>query len=439
VTTHVAVIGAGLAGTASALHLRRAGVAKVSLIDRGIAPGRGVAYGTRRPEHLLNVPARRMAVFPDDPDHFVRWLEPHGLGPEDYAERRQFGAYLIELLGQADGIDRIAAEAVDVEGDAVRLDDGRRIAADAFILALGNLRPAIPGGIDPAALGAAWVGDPWSPALAEGLATDAPVVLLGTALTAIDAVLTLDALGHRGPILAISRRGLAPRASGPREPMGAPNEPLPADALGLLRRTRRRGAEIGWRSAVHELRSVTTDLWRGATDSERRRFLRHLRPWWDVHRHRIAPAVGAAIDRIEAEGRLVFAAGRIVSGGAAAGAAFVDWQPRGKANVERAVAARIVNCTGPELDISRAGEALLEAMLTAERIRPDPYRLGIDVDPHCRAFDAAGTPSDRLFAIGPMTRGAFWESIAAGDIAAQAQAIARRIAGERVFKSAGNG
>ncbi len=426
---HVAVVGAGLSGAAQALHLRRVGVRKVTLIEREGTLGRGIAYGTPRPEHLLNVSARRMAVFPDDPDHFVRWLAPHGLGAEDYAERRQFGNYMAELLAAADGIERVEAEAVDIADGAVRLGDGRSIAADAFVLALGNFRPALPAGIDPAALGAAWIGDPWSPALAEGLAPDAPVVLLGTGLTAIDAALTLDALGYRGPILAVSRRGLAPRSSGPREPMGAPDDALPADALGLLRRIRRRGAEIGWRSAVHELRSVTRELWRSAGDAERRRFLRHLRPWWDVHRHRVAPAVGAAIDRMESEGRLVFAAGRIVSATSAAGGATLDWRPRRSDRIVRTEAARIVNCTGPELDIARAGEPLLDALLASGRIRPDPYRLGIDVDEHCRALDHDGAPSDRLFALGPMTRGAFWESIAAGDIAAQAHAIARRIAG----------
>lgn len=428
--SHVAVVGAGLSGAAQALHLRRAGIARVSLIEREGTPGRGIAYGTHRPEHLLNVPARRMAVFPDDPDHFARWLAPLGLGAEDYAERRQFGEYMAGLLAAADGIDRVEAEAVDIADGAVRLGDDRSIAADAVVLALGNFRPALPAGIEPAPLGAAWIGDPWSPALAEGLAPDAPVVLLGTGLTAIDAALTLDSLGHCGPILAVSRRGLAPRASGPREPMGAPDEPLPADALGLLRRTRRRGAEIGWRSAVHELRSVTSSLWRDASDSERRRFLRHLRPWWDVHRHRVAPAVGAAIGRMEGEGRLVFAAGRIVSAAPAPDGATIVWRRRGGGRVESVAAARIVNCTGPELDIARAGEPLLDALLAGGRIRPDRDRLGIDVDEHCRVLDRSGAPSNSLYALGPMTRGAFWESIAAGDIAAQAQAIARRIAGQ---------
>ena len=425
----VAVIGAGLAGTAVALHLRRAGLSNVSLIEREREPGCGVAYGTARPEHLLNVPARRMNVFPDDPGHFVRWLVPHGLGAEDYAERRQFGAYMRSLLAaEGEAIDIVKGEAVGIADGAVRLADGRAVSADAVVLALGNLQPAIPAGIEPAPLGKAWVGDPWSPDLAEGLAPDARIVLLGTGLTAIDAALTLDALGHAGPILAVSRRGLAPRASGPREPMSAPHEALPADALGLLRRTRRRSSEVGWRSAIHELRSVTCNLWRGAADEERRRFIRHLRPWWDVHRHRVAPAVGAAIARLQEAGRLDFAAGRIVSAEPSPAGATLHWRPRGDHRIRSVSAARIVNCTGPELDIERAGDCLLDSLIAAGRIRPDPYRLGIDVDEESRALDRAGQASNHLFAIGPMTRGAFWESIAVGDIGAQAHKIAARIA-----------
>ena len=207
--------------------------------------------------------------------------------------------------------------------------------------------------------------------------------------------------------------------------MTAPLEPLPADCLSLLRRVRRRSAEVGWRSAVHELRNITQAIWAAASLEERRRFLRHLRPWWDVHRHKIAPAVAATIGRMEEEGRLRFAGGRILSivpDGA------VRWRPRGRGDDQGLRAARIVNCTGPELDIGRAGERLLDALLARGRIRRDPLRTGIDVDTDCRAIAADGSDSETLYAIGPVTRGTFWESVAVPDIRVQAQRVARQIA-----------
>jgi uncharacterized NAD(P)/FAD-binding protein YdhS len=430
---HVAVVGAGASGTIQALHLLDAGIGRVTLVEREREPGRGTAYGTVRPEHLLNVPARRMIVWPDDPDQFARWCTERGGGPEEYAPRRRFGDYLSGLLAAAsDRVAVVRGEAVAIAADGgcerVALADGRALAADAVVLALGNLRPAPVAGVLPSRLGSLHVDDPWFGDLADGLGAADTVLLIGTGLTAIDAALTLDALGFAGRILALSRRGLVPRASLKREPSPPPRADFPADCAGLLRAVRRRGEAIGWREAVHEVRQAVRLLWSRAPLAERRRFIRHLRPWWDVHRHRIAPAVAERIAALQAEGRLGFAAGRIRSAEADGDAAAVTWRPRGGGADRRLRVRRIVNCTGPELDIARAGEPLLDALLGAGRIRPDGCRLGIDVDPQCRALAAAGEPSGSLYAIGPMTRGAFWESIAVSDIAAQAGAVARRIA-----------
>ncbi|MGQ0660645.1 FAD/NAD(P)-binding protein [Sphingosinicella sp.] len=431
---HVAVVGAGLSGALQAIHLVHAGAGKVSLIERSRVPGRGVAYGTDRPEHLLNVPARRMSAYPDRPDHFTDWWSARGGDEEGYAPRMVYGDYVRAQLAEAmHGIEIVSGEAVDISsiagGEEVRLSDGRTIAADAVVLAPGNLEPAVPGRFDVAALGAAWIGDPWAADLGEGLGADATIVILGTGLTAVDTALTLDARGFTGRMLALSRRGLSPRAHEPREPMVAPQEQLPTSCAGLTRRLRRRSAEVGWRSAVHELRSVTQGLWRDASAVERGRFLRHLRPWWDVHRHRIAPAVGATIARLEREGRLAFVPGKIVAVEPAGTGARLIWRPRGSDRVETVEAARIVNCTGPEMNIVRAGEPLFDALIAAGRIRPDPLRIGLDVDWDCRVLGGDGAPSATLSAIGPVTRGTFWESVAVPDIRVQAERVAKRLAG----------
>jgi uncharacterized NAD(P)/FAD-binding protein YdhS len=435
--THVAIIGAGLSGALQAIHLARAGATKVTLVERGRAPGRGVAYGTGRPEHLLNVPARRMSAFPDQPDDFMDWFaRTHGGDAEDYAPRKVYGDYICARLAEAgERIDIVPGEAVDVaraaDGEHLKLADGREIVADAAILAPGNFPPALPARIDTEALGSAWIGDPWSEFDIEGLGADDAVVLIGTGLTAVDAILTLDALGFAGRILAISRRGLAPRAHRPREPLVAPPPgDLPATCIGMLRHVRRRAGEVGWMSAVHELRPITQGIWLAASEAERRRFLRHLRPWWDVHRHRIAPTVASTVGRLHGEGRLTFAAGRIFAATPEGGRARVDWRPRGGDRIETARGARIVNCTGPELDIVRAGEPLFDALLAAGRIRPDTLRIGIDTDPETLgAIDRDGRASGTLYVIGPPTKGAFWESIAVPDIRLQTERLAKRLAG----------
>ena len=422
---HVAVIGGGAAGTLQALHLKRAG-AEVTLIERGPVAGRGVAYGTTRPEHLLNVPARRMSAFADDLGHFSRWFADRTGGTEeDYAPRMLYGDYLIERLGEA-GIGPVHGEAVDVADGKVVLADGRRIAADAVVVAPGNFRPATPRGIDVAALGDLWVDDPWAGGL-EGLGPRDVVLLLGTGLTAVDVALTLEATGFRGRVVALSRRGLAPRSHGLREPMVAAREDLVPSCTKMLRRVRERTQEVGWRGAVHELRTVTQWLWGEADLSERRRFLRHLRPWWDVHRHKLAPAVGATIETMQAEARLAVAAGRVVSIERVEGGAEIRFRPRGQDEVERLRVARIVNCTGPEADIAHVGEPLLDALLASGRIRQDALSIGIDVDGDCRAIGADGQASETLSVIGPVTRGRFWESVAVPDIRTQAAKVAERL------------
>lgn len=433
--TPVAVIGAGASGTIQALHLLRAGVPRVTLIERERVPGRGTAYGTTRPEHLLNVTAARMIVYPDDPGHFARWFERRGGTADDYAPRMLFGDYLTELKDAADGaIEVVPGEAVDVVsgdgGEEVRLADGRVLSARAVVLALGNLRPATPDGIDRGALGDVYVDDPWFGGFTEGLGDDDIVLLLGTGLTAIDAALTLDALGFRGRILGISRRGLAPRPHVRRGEVSDERPDYPGELSALLPAVRRRCEKIGWREAVHEIRPATQTLWTSAPLPVKLRFLRHLRPWWDVHRHRIAPAVADRIAVMEAEGRLRFAAGRIRSLTRDGADAVAVWQPRGVAATETVRARRVVNCTGPDLGLARTQDPLLAALRGAGRIRPDPCRLGLNVDGESRVLDAFGQASPTLSAIGPITRGQFWESIAVPDIAVQARDVGRRVADE---------
>ena len=370
-----------------------------------------------------------MSAFSDDPEHFTRWFAASAGGTaEEYAPRMLYGDYLSSLLGEA-GVETVRGEAVDIGDGAVLLADGGTIAADRIVLAPGNFKPATPRGIDPGALGALWVDDPWAEGIASGLGSGDAVMLLGTGLTAVDAALTLEAAGFAGRIFAVSRRGLAPRAHGPREPLAAPGENLTPTCVAMLRRVRARSAAIGWRAAVYELRTVTQALWMAASLDERRRFLRHLRPWWDVHRHKLAPAVGARIEAMQGAGRLSIAAGRLVSAQAEGDRAAVRFRARGKQDVETLRVARIVNCTGPEADIERAGEPLLDALLASGRIRADALKVGIEVDEDNRTIGRDGSPSDSLYAIGPVTRGKFWESVAVPDIRVQAERVAGLISG----------
>ena len=430
---HVAIIGAGFSGTLLAINLLRHDGPAATLVERGDAAGLGIAYGTRQSDHLLNVRAANMSAFPDRPDHFVRWLATRDAraGGADFVPRTLYGTYLRETLAaaQAAAPERLTVvdgEAVGVEGATVVLRDGGRVAADAVVLAVGNLAPQVPPGLERIADLPAYVGNPWSAGATAGLSDDDTVLLVGTGLTMVDVALSLDAQGFGGRIVALSRRGLLPHRHAAATPPAQPIRERPRPPLsGLLRSVRGRGQAIGWRSAIDELRPFTQGIWAAADSDERRRFLRHLRPWWDIHRHRLAPAVADRIDAMVAGGRLTLLAGKCCDAQAVEDGIAVAWRPRGEDARQRIVASRVISCIGPQGDVARTDDPLLSGLVAVGRIRPDGEHLGIDVEVTGRVLHADGDSDDRLFAIGPMTRGAFWEIVAVPDLRRQVWDVAR--------------
>ncbi len=437
---HVAIVGGGFSGTLLAINLMRHEGPSATLIERRPAQmARGVAYSAAHEEHLLNVRAGNMSALPDDPGHFVRWLQGRGLGDAGtFVSRRIYGAYLREMLDAAIAAhperltvidDAVATLSTQGEGVALSTASGQRIAADVAVLAIGNLPPHTPPGLDAAALPeGCYRADPWAGDIADGLAPDDTVVLVGSGLTAIDAALMLDAAGFEGEVLAISRRGLVPRAHADTPGTRGLREKPATTLAALVRSVRQRAGELGWRAAVDELRPMTQMMWGAADAATRARFLRHLRPYWDVHRHRLAPRVADRVAALCAAGRLRFAAGKIVSATADGGGALLRWRPRGGAEVVATRAARIVNCTGPQGDLLRSEEPLLRHLLASGAVRPDALRIGLDVDAQSRVVTADGRVDDRLYCIGPMTRGELWEVVAVPDIRQQNWTLARRLA-----------
>jgi uncharacterized NAD(P)/FAD-binding protein YdhS len=433
----VAIVGAGFSGTLQAINLLRHEGPSATLIERRPQAGRGIAYSAAHPDHLLNVRATNMSALPDDPDHFVRWLAEHCPDLTGFVPRIVYGDYLAELLDAAmmrarGRLTLLHGEAIDVEHDedgaTVRLVDGRRVSADTVILAPGNLPPHQPPGLDGDALGPdLYVADPWAANVADGLSDDDTVLIVGTGLTMVDIVLLLDARGYKGRIVALSRRGLLPHAHADQM-MGAPlGERPPIVPSALLREVRARSRSVGWRAAVDALRPFTQDIWLAAAEADRRRFLRHLRPWWDIHRHRLAPPVAKRLAAMQSDGRLEIRAGKLQSVQPGEGFAEVQWRPRGGDRQKWLSVRRIINCSGPQGDLFRTTDPLLRRLRERGLIRADRLRLGIDVNPRSEAISAGGAANPNLLVLGPMTRGILWEIVAVPDIRTQTWAVARRL------------
>jgi uncharacterized NAD(P)/FAD-binding protein YdhS len=403
------------------------------LIDGSGRAGHGVAYSTTEPAHLLNVRAEGMSALADDPDHFARRFEAEGGSRRGFAERRLFGRYLREILETAIGIGHTEVDhssAIEARQDdglwRLALNDGRVLKARALALAVGNQEPQPLDAF--AGAGERYVNNPWGEeargAVRELVDNGSPTLLIGTGLTMVDLALSLDSAGYRGRIVALSRRGQVPRAHADFEPAPVELGALPGGTvLGLWRWLRRRSAEVGWRAAIDSLRAHSHALWQGLDLDQQRRFLRHARPWWDVHRHRIAPQVAARIHDMVAEGRLEIVAGRVLAANPADGGLEVEICRRGSDRSSTERFDYVINCTGPLHVMDQTHDPLLRGLLDSGIVRPDHLGIGLQVDERSRA-------GNRLWALGPLTKGRYWEIIAVPDIRGQAAAIAEDIARE---------
>lgn len=429
----VAIVGGGFSGTMVAANLARKGIDSVLIEGAGRA-GQGVAYSTCEPAHVLNVRAEVMSAWADDLEHFVRVAETEGNSRRDFVERRQFGRYLRGLLDDAlaSGKVRLAETQAtsaepDGEGWAVSLASGDAIKASGLVLAIGN-QPPEP--LPFARESSRAINNPWGAealaAVEDLAATNEDVLLVGTGLTMVDAVLSLDANGHRGRIVGLSRRGLIPRGHTDFTPAPVDEAEVPQGNLRVLWRwLRRRGAEVGWRAAVDSLRPHSQRLWQSLPAGEQRRFARHARPWWDVHRHRIAPEVAQRLHEMVAEERLEIVAGRIQSVEEDGAGLVVTYRRRGRSKIEQGRFAYLINCTGPLGTVSRTRDPMLKRMLDEGLARPDQLGIALDVDDRSRVAGARNA-----WAMGPLTKGRYWEITAVPDIRGQAAAVADDIAME---------
>lgn len=403
------------------------------LIEGGGRAGRGIAYSTLEPAHLLNVRADGMSAWAHDPDHFAKRFEAEGGDPLGFAQRRLFGRYLSDILDEAVGsgctcvVHQSATGAERSNGTwRILLEDGSAIEAEAMAVAIGNQEPDALRAFEGAR--ERFISNPWgveAQSAVEKLASEGgDALLVGTGLTMVDLVLSLDSAGHRGGILAVSRRGQVPRAHDDSKPASVEAEEVPHGSVrAMWRWLRKRSGEVGWRAAIDSLRPHSHRLWQSLDSDEQRRFLRHARPWWDVHRHRIAPEVGRTIASLVAEGRLEIMAGRVIAAAHKRDGLDVELRRRGWDSTHFRTFAYAFNCTGPLHSIDHTRDPFVRSLLKGGQARPDHLGIGLEVDGNSRA-------GERLWALGPLTKARYWEIIAVPDIRDQAAAVAEDIARE---------
>jgi uncharacterized NAD(P)/FAD-binding protein YdhS len=453
----IVIVGGGFAGAACALHFLRDHpgiVADLAIVEPRETLGAGLAYSTPAAEHRVNVAAARMSVFPEEPMHFDAWARAQGVPTEDpasempdgrlYPRRAVFGRYVAAMLGaeiaRAPGVVfrhvRDTARAIVPRGAGfdVSVGDGGRLEADALVLAVSHTAPDLPALLRGCAR---VIANPWDVGALAAVPPGARVLIVGTGLTACDVVATLLAQGHSGPITAVSRHGLLPRPRTllPVVAEGDFSTQPERTALGFLRRIRAAIAvaqEAGrpWENIVDALRQQAVIAW-GALDwAERRRMLRHLRSFWDVHRFQSAPQIDEVIRNARAGGSLSLRAASIVSAEDAPGSTRVRLRPRGAGatGLESIEVDTVINCTGPGHRSVVVTHPVLNGLAQAGALQADPACLGILVDDHGRAIRTDGAAWPNLFVAGPLARGTFGELMGLPQVNTQPRAVAAQLA-----------
>ncbi len=449
----IAIIGGGAAGVLTAIGvLRGAGRAlRVAIIEPQLPLGRGVAYATRYPEHLLNVPAGRMSGFPERPDDFIDYLLQQQAFPalerdalaQAFVPRLHYAGYLRQCLQQA--VDASPAQldvragrvlALDRQADGIvlQLDSGQPLRAKAVALCSGNaLRPLPARGAS--TLPAGKRIEAWDFDAVHGIAATADVAIVGSGLSMADGVVSLAAAGHRGQVHVLSRHALLPlpHAHG----AAADYDPQPLLAMGLrqrLRTLRRHAAEaaargIPWQSVMERIRPLGQALWQTLSFDDQRRFLRHVVRYWDVHRHRIAAPVHARLVELQREGRLHLHRGRletVIMEGACVHLAALD--PH-RCPFQLDVQC-VINATGVEMRAQAMRNPLLQYLLGSGIARPGPHGIGVDSSADGSLIDTDGVADARLQVVGSLRIGTLWESLAIPELRGQAAQAAQALLGQ---------
>ena len=438
----IAIVGAGFSGTAlvAAFHRLSQQPVEIILIEKSGNFGAGDAYSTPFPFHLLNVRAQDMSALEDEPGHFVNWLDssptvakqlnPSQAIGEQFVPRFLYGDYLKQLLHtiQSDSSSKIsltlkADQAVDIlpsiDQATVVLKGQQTFCVDKVVLALGNNPPAsFP---FPVSSEMKCIHNPWDYLSPKQITKDESVLIVGTGLSMIDAVLTLKHQQHQGKIYAVSRHGLLPLSHADvKVPYLLMQEQLPSTIREMTRYLRSKSKKYmrdggDWRSIINALRAYAPSLWQKTDLSDRKQFLRHVLPYWNIHRHRVHNQVAEMLAQLSASGQLTILGGRILE---------VDQQAahiqlRRRHDVTRIETKWLINCMGPSFSIHAARNPLIHALLSRGMVSVDPLDLGFAVSTSLALQETPEKISSLLYTLGPPARGAAWECSAVPEIRKQ--------------------
>ena len=451
------IIGGGFCGTVLAANLLRrlpAEPTEIVLIERGPEMGRGIAYAVHDCPYLLNVPAGRLSADSKDPLQFLHYAKQiyADADAEDFLPRQLYGDYLQDFLGHAERaappqvtLTRVFDEVISLsprtgaEFAAADFANRESIGAQRVILALGNPPPTQLPCAESVQQHPAYHADPRAPL---DLGAEHSVLIVGNGLTMADVAFSLSRHAARAPrMTAISRRGLVslPQSTFRASAVQGDGTELLAHAnsmrrvLSASRALAREVVALGgdWREVVTFIRNIAPGLWQQLPDRERQRFVRHLQPYWDVHRHRLPPQVASSVEWLRRSGHLDIQAGRIHAMEPDGDRLRVTWRRRGSGESETLVVDAVINATGPDFAVNRSGDKLVQALRRDGWIAEDPLGLGLRTTQQGACIRGDGTADRHLYYVGPMLRAGHWEATAATELRNHAERLAQHLASDQ--------
>ncbi len=427
------IVGGGFSGIALAANLIRLDSSVRITISRKASDEFGIAYDTSCDSHLLNVPAKGMSAFSADLEHFLHWSRESGMPyePNDFAPRTVYRRYLQDILAETVSSNRIVIidhETVDIRhvetGWESEMIDGTKITSNSVVLAFGGFPPVSLNTLEQITGSSAFVGNPWNQpqnALRHG-----NVGLIGTGLTAVDIVVAYEQSGFEGKYTLISRRGLLPHVHNLAvQPLPQEAIPQPQSSVRTLCKSirqacieaERKGSD--WRAVIDGMRPKMSAYWMALPEPERKRFIKFLRPFWEVHRHRMPPEVAQSIQKLRAVGRLEIVKGRI------------EEAKQINQNIELSIASgptltfdRLINCSGLASKVSDWPSTLIHRLLSNGTFQTDLLDLGIESDGQGQVLGSSGIAQKGMYVLGHPRRGLLWESTAVPELRNQAYALA---------------
>jgi hypothetical protein len=408
---NVAIVGGGLTGTTLAAQLlRRAGPSySVAVVEKTSSVGRGLAYGKQSRSLLLNVrPEYERSVR--RPHHFLRWAQSTydpATAPGSFLPREVYGGYVEQTLHQAvlSGgsqrpewlTERALTLARTGEGAVEVLSSSSLVLADRVVLALGNFPPAILWLLGMGRTGTAIFAIPGRPRSSRRWRVSTASCWLRPHQCGCSDPTPGSWISGRDPYSFLPWF-VTPTAPAHRCGSSLLERIVPQDharpvAPGARRSATGPEAGCGMAERVRQFETAGGGDLASRPEQEKRRFVRHLRPYWEVHRHRAAPAIAKLMNDERTTQPIQVHAGRITNYDEDERPARVTYRDRTTGREHGLLADRVINCTGPETDCRRLRDPLVSSLLAAGLARPDPLFLGLDVSPDGALTAKARSPN----------------------------------------------